>query len=101
MIQKTQLTLDNGFKLQPLENVSVEDVIDFIREYKNDLLFTINFKDKCIYIRHDEILNYIFKFDNEDEFTQVLRILPTGNIKHNEKLKYSTVNGEKLCDVIN
>ena len=40
MIQKTLLTLDNGFKLQPLEYVNVEDFINYIKEYKNDLLFT-------------------------------------------------------------
>jgi hypothetical protein len=44
MIQKTLLTIDNGFKLQPLEYVNVEDVINYIKEYKNDLLFK-NFKE--------------------------------------------------------
>ena len=99
MIQKTLLTFDNGhFKIQPLENVNVEDV-------KNDLLFTKSLKDKCICIRQDEILNYIFKFEKEDEFSQMLKILcirlPTGNIKHNEKLKYATINGNSLFDFLN
>ena len=105
MIQKTLLTIDNGFKLQPLEYVNVEDVINYIKEYKKDLLFTKNFKDKSICIRHDENSSYVIKFDYEEEFSQVLRILcirlPTGNIKNNEKQKYATINGNLLFDFLN
>jgi hypothetical protein len=86
-----------------------EEVLKYISQLNDNILYNTDDEDLKIYVQICQFNHWsrIYHFDNFEEYSIVLDAIkkkkPTNkcNIKHIDRLKYSTVNGQKLYDFLN